>query len=116
MKTKTVAFTMLALSASFCISTNEVAWERKAMSDCKKEEKSCTDSPSSCKKEAEECKQDAHKTDEGSFYHKLSPVYRSMFKGFNAKQKVQAMDMADKNKMSPDDAVAKVASTPKNKK
>ncbi len=113
MKTKTVALTLLALSAGFCLSTNEVAWQREAMSDCKKEEKGCTDSAASCKKEAEECKRDAHKTDEGSFYHKLSPVYRSMFKNFNAKQKVQAMDMADKNKMSPDDAVAKVASSSK---
>ena len=116
MKTKTIALTMLALSAGFCLSTNEVAWERKGMSDCKKEEKSCTDSPASCKKESAECKKDAPKTDETSFSHQLSPAYKSMFKNFNAGQKMQAMDMADKNKMAPDDAVAKVASASKNNK
>lgn len=58
----------------------------------------------------EQCKKDAMKDDGATFAGSLSPYAYKQYKNFSEAQKKKAMDYADNNKMSPDDAVAKVTS------
>jgi hypothetical protein len=67
---------------------HETAWERKSMDKCKRE---------------------MQKNDESTFSAALSPYAKKQYQGFSSDQRRKAMDYADHNNMSPDDAVAKVA-------
>jgi hypothetical protein len=86
------SFTSLVLAgvaASAVLYANDpVAWEKKTPDKCVKE---------------------SGKADESSFASSLSPYTYGMYKDFTPDQKKRAMDFADHNKMSPDDAVMKVA-------
>ncbi len=79
------------------------------MDDCKQEAKECTKNPDRCQRDSDKCKHNAADRDVSSFASELSPYSHVLFSKFNMDQKKQAMDAADKNKMPPDDAVAKVA-------
>lgn len=60
------------------------------------------------RKNPDSCKQDMAKRDVTSFESKLSPYSAKQWENFTADQKHAAMDYADANKMSPDEAVDKV--------
>jgi len=120
-KFKTVALT--GIIAGFVLCTNGLsAWQKSAMNDCKKEmddckneASQCTDDRATCKKQAEQCKKDfedckknVDQADAASFSAALTPYYGTQFQQFTADQRKKAMNYADGNKMSPDDAVSKV--------
>lgn len=122
---KNVKFVNLAVvaAAGFCLCASHLsAWERTAMSNCKKNEqeckkdaKKCTDEPASCKQQKEKCKmhmegckKDAATADTNSFAAALSNSQRSQFNKMSMDQKKQVMDWSDGNKMNPDDAVVKM--------
>lgn len=126
MSKKLIAVSMLSLVAGVCFYGNHLsAWERHAMNDCKHSEKdckseskkcnkkdgSCKEMSATCKEDYNECKADAKGDDMSSFKYHLSPYSKSLFENFTPKQREKAMDLADKNKMSPDDAVMKVNSS-----
>ena len=69
---------------------NNLAWQRKSADEMRKD-------------------------DESSFAGQLSPYTYNYWRDFNPDQRKKAMDLADKNKMSPDDAVAKVQQDKKQK-
>lgn len=69
---------------------NNVAWQKKTLDETRKD-------------------------DESSFASQLSPYTHNYWRSFSPDQKKRAMDMADKNKMSPDDAVEKVQMEKKQK-
>jgi hypothetical protein len=105
-----VKIVFLSMVAGACCLTNGLtAWQRSAMSDCKEDAKECTKSPDRCQRENEKCKHNANDKDLSSFSSELSTYSSMLFSRFTMDQKKQAMDNADKNKMSPDDAVGKVA-------
>jgi len=117
----------VAIGAMFsCASLS--AWQRAAQEDCQKSHKqcmqnveNCKDSGSSsdqcakmedmCKQNMKECKANIEKKDLASFEAALSSYSRTTFAKFSNDQKKKAMDYADKNTMSPDDAVTKVATS-----
>jgi hypothetical protein len=109
----------LCVLTGICLYSNGIsAWERTAKENCKKDEKSCekkakdkNGDTSKCEKQMDQCKKEAPKTDEDSFASSLSHHSRSQFRNFTPEQKRKAMDYADKNRMSPEDAVAKVMKT-----
>lgn len=101
------------------------AWERTAEQDCTANEKSCRrnadiqcdqgspedcdEMKDACEKKRKECQARADKKDEESFQSELNPRTFSKYQGFSSEQKIKAMDYADKNRMSPNDAVDKVS-------
>jgi hypothetical protein len=92
MKIQWIALTLITAGTSLFADTQanqETAWERKTMDRCKKE---------------------MMKEDEATFSSSLSPFAKKQYQGFTPEQRKKAMDYADSNKMSPDDAVAKVMS------
>ena len=60
---------------------------------------------------AKQCKKDAEENNEASFAGTLSSSAKIQYDTFTWEQKVKAMNHADKNKMSPDDSVARVYGT-----
>ncbi len=115
MSKKIVSLALLGITASFGLSMPLSGWQRKAMDDCKKDEKSCKKEADkkdqeACKKDVEACRKNAPKKDLASFESELSRHSRSIYKKFSDDQKRKAMDYADGTKMSPDDAVGKVES------
>ena len=105
-----------------CLFTNGLhAWQRTAMEDCKKKDATCmkdadkkTDAAAKakakeeCKRNMEMCKKNANASDEDSFSSALSQNSRKQYMTMDSSQRTKAMDYADGNKMSPDDAVMKV--------
>lgn len=81
---------LLGVAASACLcAEDQVAWEKKTIDQCKKE---------------------ASSKDESSFEGALTPHAKRQYRDLTDVQRKKAMDYADKNKMTPDEAVAKVAS------
>lgn len=112
MKRQILNKAFLGIAAIACFYTFDVsAWERTASSNCKKATKNCQKSADQCKKDNDKCQQHVHSKDMSSFESELTPYAKSIFTQFSDDRKTKAMDYADKNKMSPDDAVAKVAGT-----
>ncbi len=128
MKTKYMTLALSGLVAGLCLSVGNLsAWERSAMSDCKKDMDQCKknvdlckkDSSKTsddcksmmddCKKDMDQCKKNVDKNDGASFERQLNSYNQNRFVKFSSDQKVKAMDMADKNRMDPNDAVDKVA-------
>jgi hypothetical protein len=100
---KTKNFTKLAiltLASTACLSTSELsAWESKPVnySKCRKDGKS-----------DERCQKENREDNLYTFGAELSTDSFTTFNDFTDDQKNKAMSLADGNKMSPDDAVAKV--------
>jgi hypothetical protein len=115
---KLMNLTAVVLGLSLC-AVELSAWERSAMSTCKqhhqecmKDAKSCTSDPATCKEQKakckpvmKDCKEDAPSADANSFAMACSNYYRNRFNKMTMNEKKQIMDMADKNKMAPDEAV-----------
>lgn len=130
---KTLTSLTVLSAACFCLATSGLsAWERSALEKCKQDMSNCQSDVDRCKKTAKNsndckkmmekcnatmdmCKRDADKTDESSFANALSPGNKAQFTGLSADQKKKAMDMADGNKMDPDDALAKTLGKGKSK-
>lgn len=117
-------FVFVGIAAALFFAQDLSAWERTAKKECKQEyqdckseaDSKCATDPNKCKKMKEDCerkyhvcKKNAEKRDEESFQGQLSPSAFSKYQGFSNQQKIKAMDHADHNKMSPNDAVEKVA-------
>ena len=102
------------------------AWERSAFKLCNKNEQECLKNARLCSEGYSECKQREQlcienvkqcletslKNDEISFSTLLNTYYFDKFEKFNSDQKQKAMDYADNNKMTPNDAVAEVLAIP----
>ncbi|HSW87003.1 MAG TPA: hypothetical protein VLG49_05850 [Rhabdochlamydiaceae bacterium] len=87
-KTILMATTFMSVAAGISLQAGEeTAWQRKTM---------------------ETAKQEMAKSDESSFASRLSAYSYQQYLRLTPEQKKQAMDFADNNKMSPDDAVARV--------
>lgn len=103
------------------------AWERTAKQDCEKNKKqcqadadrACTSSSDQnqcrkmkddCKTQYDQCEKKIKQNDENSFSNALGPFDKTNFNSLSSDDKTKAMDYADKNKMSPSDAVEKVMS------
>ncbi|MFI5334450.1 MAG: hypothetical protein ACHQT8_04710 [Chlamydiales bacterium] len=127
MRKRAMTLALSGLIAGFCLTTGELsAWQRTATEDCKKEMDNCKQDANNCNKEGgkksgkcrkmigsckqnhRQCKKDAESSDEASFATNLNKSNRNLFKELTPDQKKNAMDYADKNKMSPNDAMAKV--------
>ncbi len=117
-------YLLTIVAMSLTLSLN--AWERTAKRDCEdmkdqcqknaeqtcnsQDKESCKQMKEDCKMQYDQCKRDIEKTDEKSFSSALSFMVSRKFNDFTHKEKVKAMDYADKNKMDPDAAVEKVMS------
>jgi hypothetical protein len=85
MTKKFIALALLGVTAGISLQAEgEVAWQKKPLDECRK-------------------------GDAGTFENSLSPYAMGKYRTFNADQKKKAMDYADNNKMSPDDAVERVS-------
>ncbi len=87
------------------------AWQRKAMDECKQDAKECTKNPDRCHRDSDKCKSNVFDNDAYSFALELTDYDKGLFSKFTMDQKKLAMDLADRNKMSPGDAVSKIAGT-----
>ncbi len=86
MNKKFMALALLGVTAGISLQAEgEVAWQKKPIDECRK-------------------------GDASSFESSLSHYSAAKYRSFTPEQKKKAMDLADNNKMSPDDAVDKVAS------
>ncbi len=85
------------------------AWQRTALSDCQRTYKACRRSENQCQKENQRCIENASATDLATFQFALTPHVKTIFAQLSDDRKKQAMDLADNNQMTPNDAVAKVA-------
>lgn len=109
MRKKYVSLGLTGIAAAACLLTGELsAWQRTAMDECKKDVDNCTKGTEKCKKELEKCKKEAPNKDQESFSRALNKYNQHMFKDLKMDQQKKAMDYADNNAMSPDDAVSKV--------
>lgn len=64
-------------------------------------------------KSLQECQQEIAEDNTKSFESELSPYAQREYRTLNPEQKRKAMSYADKNQMSPDDAVKRVLSESK---
>jgi hypothetical protein len=85
-KTILTAAALMSLAAGLQAG-EETAWQRKTM---------------------DSVKQEMAKSDESSFTSRLSAYSYQQYLRLTPEQKKQAMDFADNNKMSPDEAVLRV--------
>jgi hypothetical protein len=107
---------LLGMAAGVCFFANDLtAWQRSAMSECKQDANDCKEdagdskqAQDKCMRKSKRCEGNASGSDESSFANELSAYSKSTFMKFTTDQKKQAMDAADNNKMTPDEAVAKV--------
>ncbi len=86
------------------------AWERTAQKNCQRDYKSCRKTENQCQSDYDRCMQNVAETDMAFFQHALTPQVKAVFLKLSDDRKKQAMDLADQNKMSPNDAVAEIAS------
>jgi len=85
---KIIALALFAVTAGTSLfAGDQTAWERKTV---------------------EKAKREAQKEDASTFVSSLSPFHYKQFQSFTPEQKKLAMDYADGNKMTPDEAVSKV--------
>jgi hypothetical protein len=97
-----IGLTLMSLASGVCMFTADLnGWERQAIDydRCKNQ----GDSEGTCKKRDAEI-------NEQNFANLLRADALLLFQGFSPEDKQRAMDYADGNKMSPNDAVAKVNS------
>ncbi len=80
---------------------------------CKQENSDCVDKckekSTKCDENNTACKKEIPQSDESSFKSAMGYRARMKYNKFTPEQKTKAMDLADNNKMTPDEAVNKVA-------
>jgi hypothetical protein len=102
---KSILSIVVGLSALGCLS-----WQRSGAVDvCKRNKDACTKSADMCQADYDACMDNALKEDEETFLSDVQPESEDLYDDFTSQQRKQAMDYADGNKMSPDEAIAKVA-------
>jgi hypothetical protein len=87
-----IAIVSLTSALSTATAGQETAWAQKSMQDCQ---------------------QEINEDNMKSFESQLSPYSQREYRTLNPEQKRKAMSYADKNQMSPDDAVKRVLSEAK---
>jgi hypothetical protein len=101
---KATTFALAGLTAVFCLGDSSLeAWTRKPMDTNR-----CTQEG----KDLRRCKKENTEDNSTAFASLLSPEAFKYYNDFSPQEKQQAMDYADNNAMSPNDAVFKVNTQP----
>lgn len=98
---KMIAWTILSITTSFSLfAAEEVAWQRKQVdtSRCKRDGKTM-----------QRCQEEVAEDNKYNFESELSPDVYKVYEDFTDDQKNTAMDYADRNRMTPNDAVRRVS-------
>ncbi len=94
--TSLILFSIAALTCS-----DLAAWQRQSKIDCQNKKKACEQAVDNCEKQIS-------KRDESNFAASLNSVNRAKFYKFTPEQKKRAMNAADNNRMTPNEAVSKI--------